>query len=181
MWNASITRPSPGWPALRQASRYADSSDASFAPASGIAMIEWPFAPALMKDASVASAATQNGGRGCWVGRGSEVVAGKRWNRPSNATSSSRSKPVDDRDALVESVTTLVEAHAEPLELVRQERACESDLESTARDRVEHADLTRELERVVEHGEHRAGDEPHRRRASRRGGEEDSGLGEYPP
>ena len=89
-------------------------------------------------------------------------------------------QPVDDRDALVESVTTLVEAHAEPLELVRQEGACESDLESTARDRVEHADLTRELQRVVEDREHRAGDEPHRRRPSRRGREEDERVRRVP-
>ncbi len=82
-------------------------------------------------------------------------------------------QPVDDRHALVEALAALVEADPEPLELVRQEGTCEADFESTARDRVEHADLTGELQGMVEHWEHRAGDEPHRRRASRRGGEED--------
>ena len=89
-------------------------------------------------------------------------------------------QPVDDRDALVEALAALVEAHPEPLELVRQEGACEADLESTARDRVEHADLARELQRVVEDGEHRAGDEPHRRRARRRGGQEDERVRRVP-
>ena len=87
---------------------------------------------------------------------------------------------IDDRDALVEALAALVEAHPEPLELVGQEGACEADLESTARDRVEHADLTRELQRVVEDGEHRAGDEPHRPRPSRRGRQEDERVRRVP-
>ena len=49
---------------------------------------------------------------------------------------------IDDRDALVEALSTLVWAHPEPLELVREEGACEADLESTARDRVKNAHLT---------------------------------------
>ena len=135
-------------------------------------MSEYPFVPALTNDASVASAATQNGGRGCCVGRGSDVVGGKLVEPALERDVFLAEQPVHDRDALVEPVAALVEAHTEALELVRQEGACEADLGSTARDRVEHPDLTRELERVVEHGEHRASDEPHRRRA-RRGGREE--------
>jgi hypothetical protein len=75
-----------------------------------------------MNEDSVASAATQNGGRGCCVGRGSEVVAG------SGGTDLERDvllteQSIDDRDALVEALAALVEAHPEPLELVRQEGA----------------------------------------------------------
>src|SRR6516165_5348821 len=42
---------------------------------------------------------------------------------------------------------------------MRQERACEADLEPAARDRVEHADLSRQFERRVEDGEHGSGNE----------------------
>src|SRR5882724_5848085 len=42
---------------------------------------------------------------------------------------------------------------------MRQERAREADLEPAARDRVEHADLARQLERMVEDGEHCSGNE----------------------
>ena len=40
-------------------------------------MIEWPFSPAQAKDSGVEKAATQKGGLGCWVGRGSEVMLAK--------------------------------------------------------------------------------------------------------
>src|ERR1700758_3901462 len=42
---------------------------------------------------------------------------------------------------------------------MRQERAREADLEPAARDRIEHADLARKLERMVEDGEHGSGNE----------------------
>src|SRR5262249_9814050 len=48
---------------------------------------------------------------------------------------------------------------AEAGELVRQEGAREADLEPSAGDRVQHADLARELERMVEHRQHGPGDE----------------------
>ena len=63
------------------------------------------------------------------------------------------------RDALLEARPALVHRHAKAGELVRQERAREADLEAPARDRIEHADLARELERIVEHRQHRPGDE----------------------
>jgi hypothetical protein len=43
--------------------------------------------------------------------------------------------------------------------LMGQERAREADLEPAARDRVKHADFARQLERMVEDGEHGSGNE----------------------
>ncbi len=76
-------------------------------------------------------------------------------------------------DAFVEARAALVDTASEPRELVRQERAREPDFESSARDRVEHADLAGELERMVEHRQHRAGDQARASRPLGGGGEED--------
>src|SRR5690606_13835206 len=65
-------------------------------------------------------------------------------------------------DAFGEAIAALVGRDAEAAELVRQEGARKADLEPAAGDGVEHADLARELERIVEHRQHGAGDEPRR-------------------
>ena len=72
--------------------------------------------------------------------------------------------------ALVEAGAALVHRDAEAGELVRQEGARETDLHAAVGDRVDHADLAGELQRIVEHRQHRAGDEPDgpRDRAPRR-------------
>ena len=124
-----------------------------------------------------ASAATQNGGRGCCVGRGSEVTLAKLWKRPSMVTSSSSSRRRTCSKPFVEARAALVDATAEARELVRQERAREADIEPAAGDGVEHADLARELERMIEDRQHRAGDESGALRARRCGGEEDDRVG----
>jgi hypothetical protein len=55
---------------------------------------------------------------------------------------------------LLEAFAALVYRYAEAGKLMRQEGACEPNLEPAARDRVEHTDLARQLERMVECGEH---------------------------
>ena len=66
-------------------------------------------------------------------------------------------------EPFVEAGAALVHRDAEARELVRQERAREADLEAAAGDRVHHPDLAGELERIVEHRQHRAGDQPDER------------------
>ena len=80
-------------------------------------------------------------------------------------------------DALVEAGAAFVQPDAEARELVRQEGAREADLEPAAGDRVEHADLARELERVVEHGQHGASDQPRLAGALGGGGEKEHRIG----
>ena len=123
------------------------------------------------------SAATQNGGRGFCVGRGSEVTFSKLWKRPSQVTFSSSSSsrtcsmPSAKRARLSSSVTPKRanscgrKARAKPIS------------SRPSRDRIEHRDLAGELERVVEDRQHRAGDQPRSLRALRRGGEEDDRVG----
>src|SRR5262249_50176246 len=69
------------------------------------------------------------------------------------------------RHALIETRPALVDRDAEPGELVRQERARETDFEPSAGNGIEHADLTGKLERMVEHRQHGPGDEPRPRGA----------------
>src|SRR5262249_39881881 len=66
---------------------------------------------------------------------------------------------------------------AEAPEFVRQKGAGKSNVDPPAGNAVEHSDFARELERVVEHRQHRAGDEAQRLRALRRGGEKDDRIG----
>ena len=72
------------------------------------------------------------------------------------------------RHAFVEARAALVEAAAAAAELMRQEGAREARLDPTVRDGVEHGDLGRHLERMVEDRQKRAGDETRSCRALRR-------------
>src|SRR5580700_5870581 len=83
----------------------------------------------------------------------------------------------DLRQPLGETATALVEAHAELSELVRQERAGETDLKPACADSVEHADLAGQFQRRVKRRQYCAGDEPHLRGALRHRGEEDQRIG----
>src|SRR5262249_55912430 len=71
----------------------------------------------------------------------------------------------------------LVEADAELGELVRQEGAGEADLDPAVADAVQHADLAGKLQRLVECGKHRAGDQLGLLRHHRGGGEKVGGIG----
>ena len=88
-----------------------------------------------------------------------------------------RQQKLDLFEAFAEARLRLIGRNAETPEFVQQERAREPDVEPTARNAVEHRDLARELERMIEHRQHRPGDEAHRLRALRHGGEEDDGIG----
>ncbi len=59
-------------------------------------------------------------------------------------------QPPDLLDALLEAGPALVEGASESSELVRQKGASEAHVEAARRDRVEHADLPGQLERIVE-------------------------------
>ena len=56
---------------------------------------------------------------------------------------------------------------------MRQEGAGKAHLQPASRNCIDHSDLACKLQRVVEHRQHRAGDETHRARQCRRGGKED--------
>ena len=84
-----------------------------------------------------------------------------------------REQELDLLEAFAEARLRFIGRDAEAPELVRQERAREADIEPPAGNAVEHGDLARELERMVEHRQHRPGDEAHRLRALRHGGEKD--------
>ena len=88
-----------------------------------------------------------------------------------------RQQELDLFEAFAEARLRLIGRNAETPELVQQERAREPDVEPPARNAVEHRDLARELERMIEHRQHRPGDEAHRLRTLRHGGEEDDGIG----
>jgi hypothetical protein len=80
-------------------------------------------------------------------------------------------------ESFVEARAALVHRDAEAGKLVGQEGACEANLQAAPGDRVHHPDLARELERIVEHRQHRTGDEPDRARHRRRGAEKDERIG----
>ena len=84
-----------------------------------------------------------------------------------------RQQQIDLLEALAKARLRFIGRDAEAAELVRQERARKADVEPSAGDRVEHGDLARELERMIEHRQHRAGDQAHRLRALRQRGEKD--------
>ena len=84
-----------------------------------------------------------------------------------------RQQQLDLLQPLAETCLRFIGRDAETAEFVRQECARESDIEPSARNAVEHGDLARELERVIEHRQHRAGDQTDRLRALRHGGEKD--------
>jgi len=64
-----------------------------------------------------------------------------------------------------ESLDRFIGRDAEAAELMRQEGAGEADIETAARQRIDHADLTGELQRMVEDRQHGAGDKAHPARA----------------
>ena len=84
-----------------------------------------------------------------------------------------RQQELDLLEAFAEARLQFIGRDAEAPELVQQERAREPDVEPAARNAVEHRDLAGELERMIEHRQHRAGDEAHRLGALRHGGEKD--------
>src|SRR5215470_18327944 len=88
-----------------------------------------------------------------------------------------RQQEFDLFEALAEARLRFIGRDAEAAEFVRKKRARKSDVEPPARNAVEHRDFAGELERVVEYGQHRAGDEAHRPRALRYGGEENDWIG----
>ena len=88
-----------------------------------------------------------------------------------------RQQQLDLLQAFAEARLRFVGRDAEPAEFVRQERAREADVEAAAGNPVEHADLARELQRMIEHRQHRPGDEPHAARALRQRRQEDDRVG----
>jgi hypothetical protein len=62
--------------------------------------------------------------------------------------------------ALSEAGDRLVRRTSEAPEFVRQKSASKPDIEPAAADRIQHADLTGELQRMVEHRQRRARHEP---------------------
>src|SRR5262249_5834088 len=88
-----------------------------------------------------------------------------------------RQQQFDLFEAFAETRLRFIGRDAEAAEFVRQKRARKSDVEPSARNAVEHRNFAGELERVVEPGQPRAGDEPHRLGARRRGGEENDRIG----
>src|SRR5581483_440093 len=65
----------------------------------------------------------------------------------------------DGLETLVETQSALIEGNPETGEFVGQEGPGETDLEPPAADRVEHADLAGQFQRVVEDRQHRSGDQ----------------------
>src|SRR6185437_2427486 len=85
-----------------------------------------------------------------------------------------RQQQLDLLQAFAKPRHRFVRRNAEAAEFMRQESACEADIETAARDGIEHSDLAGKLERIVERRHHRAGDEPHLLGALR-----DSGQKQY--
>ena len=133
--------------------------------------------PAKAKVSGVLVAAIQNGGCGLCVGRGSDVTLLKLLNSPFDGDLLVLQQQRDLREPFGESAAALVEAHAELRELVRQEGAGEADLQPAVADAVEHADLAGHLQRLVEGGQHGAGDQPGLLRHHGCGGEKDQRIG----
>src|SRR6266542_3513741 len=67
----------------------------------------------------------------------------------------------DRLDALLEAWPALPHRRLERLELVGQEGAGEADVQAAVREVVEHGELARQLDRVVERRDDRPGDQPH--------------------
>ena len=92
----------------------------------------------------------------------------------------SRQQELDLLDPLAEAGHRLVRGAAEPAELVRQEGAREADIEATATDRIQHADLAGELQRVVEDRQHSTRNQPRVAGALSGGSEEQHRVGAVP-
>jgi hypothetical protein len=68
-------------------------------------------------------------------------------------------KTPDGLDSFFKSSAAFVERHTEASELVRQKRARETDFEPSLADPIEHADLACKLQRMIEGGKNRAGNQ----------------------
>ncbi len=88
-----------------------------------------------------------------------------------------REQEVDLLKAFAKTRLRFIGRDAEAPKLVRQEGAREAYVEPAARQPVEHGDLAGELERMVEHRQHRAGHHPHPLRALRHGAQEHDRIG----
>ena len=109
------------------------------------------------------SAAIQNGGLGFCVGRGSDVAFSKLWKRPLRRDFFLLEQAAHLLESLLETRPALVHRNAEAGKLVRQESAGKAHLQPAGGNRIDHPDLARKLQRVVEHRQHRAGDQTHER------------------
>src|SRR5204863_3420478 len=78
--------------------------------------------------------------------------------------------------AFPEARQRFIRRDAESPEFVREKRARKSDIEASTRDPVQHGDFTSELERMIEHRQHRAGNQPHVLGALRYGAQENNGI-----
>ena len=83
----------------------------------------------------------------------------------------------DQVEAFIEPGAALVHRDAEAGELVGQEGAREAHLQAAAGNRIHHPDLAGELERMIEHRQHRAGHQPKRARHRSGGAEKDERIG----
>ncbi len=88
-----------------------------------------------------------------------------------------RPQPGEGLDPLLEARPALVHGDAEGIELVGHEGPRDADVEPAAADGVEHRELAGQLQRMIEDGQHRAGDHPHAPRPLAAGGEEETGVG----
>ncbi len=87
-----------------------------------------------------------------------------------------REQKPDLLKALVEPCAALIHRQAEASEFVRQKCPREADLQSAFGDRIDHSDLARELQRIVEDRQHGARDQPHGVRDRRRRRQEDQRI-----
>ncbi len=71
----------------------------------------------------------------------------------------------------------LVKPDLEMAEFLRHERAGDADFQPAVRQPVQHADLSRQLQRIIEHRQHRAGDDPRLLADLRGGAQEHDGVG----
>src|SRR6266850_4731255 len=85
-------------------------------------------------------------------------------------------EPPDDVEALLEPGAALVHAHAEDLELLRDEGAPEAHVETAVAEVVQHRQLGGQLDRVVEGRDHGPGDRSDPVGAGRDGRQEDHGI-----
>jgi hypothetical protein len=88
-----------------------------------------------------------------------------------------REKQLDLLQPFAKALVRLAWRDAETAKLVRQEGARKADVEAAVRDRIQHSDLARELERMIEHRQHGAGDQTHACCALRGGGQEQQRAG----
>jgi hypothetical protein len=73
----------------------------------------------------------------------------------------------------VEPCAAFIQLHAEPGEFVWQEGTREADIQPAITERVRHCEFACNLQRIVEGGQHGAGDQARALRHLRRGGKED--------